>query len=303
LHIGSEKTGTASLHKFLDVNREQLNRHSLTYFCHPSSYYSQHSKAHSPIVASFLPEPPDFISPGEHVDNQRMLAELKSDLSAEKRNVIISSEHFSSRLRSQVDIEKLRDAMRSFHVYVIFYMRSQYELYFSSYSTAVINGRREPPDFAELSPDNPYLNYVRLLEPWTCVFGKENIVVRDYDHLVGGDICADFLQLIGIRDHSGFKKTSRSNRSLGKNSAEIIRRLNAFFPRHKESSYLLYSLSIELRWLVNSFISLLCGDERVGNPPMKSRIESIFDRSNKELLGTYAAHIEQQVRTSSASGR
>jgi hypothetical protein len=292
LHIGSEKTGTSSLRQFLANNSEQLNRAGFTYFTENKLYYSEHRNAHSPIVASFFHEPPDFVFPSEHVPNQDMLSRFKKDLSNEERNVILSSEHFSSRLTSRDHIEKLRDALDAFDVYIIFYMREQYELYYASYSTAIINGRREKLTDDPVHIDNGYLNYYKLLEPWACVFGKESIVVRDYSKMVNNDICDDFARLLGVHDTSRYKKVLRTNKSLTPQRAEMIRELNALLPHDKEVGYLTNFLLIQLRWLVNSFLGLFYRDDRMGELPMKSKIRSTFDQSNKALFGTYASCIK-----------
>jgi hypothetical protein len=297
LHIGSEKTGTATLHKFLAGNPKELDRAGFTYFTGRPLYYSKFSHAHSPIVASFFDEPPDFIAPAKHRPNRELLEQLKADLAKETRNVILSSEHFSSRLRSVESIGKLARALGAFEVRVVFYTRSQYELFLSAYSTAIINGRREPFSEREIDINNPYLNYLVLLEPWSEVFGPQNIIVRDYNNLATRDVCDDFLSLLGIPDPSAFKKFSRNNASLTPERAEIIRRLNFFLPRHGEVAHPIYIASIQLRWLINSLLKIFYHEQPTENTALKSKIKAAFESSNTQLFKTYPDHPQPRPET------
>jgi hypothetical protein len=236
LHIGTEKTGTTSLQNFLALNEELLNLNNFTYCCDPKkSYYEQidpiiNLGAHYPLSACFSTNCPDYIKESKFKTSDIVLDELKKDLDDESKNVIISAEHFSSRVRSIEDIFKLKTALSSHNVKVVVYIRPQYDLICSAYTTSVISGRTDKFELSEACIGNEYFNYELLIEPWGKVFGAQNIIIRDYKQLVNNDIRYDFIKIIGIENQSQFFYDHNINISIGAKKIEAVRLINNYLP-------------------------------------------------------------------------
>jgi hypothetical protein len=284
LHIGSEKTGSTTLQRFLSVNRHRLGSDGYTYFCGENQIcYSQGRYGHFPIVASFYTVTPDFISQAEHYENTRMLSSIRQELISESRHVILSCEHFSSRLTHVADLEKLARALRSHDVTVVFYMRPQSELLWSAYSTAVLNGRRTPLSSDKINADNSYLNYYTLLEVWASVFGPHNIMVRDYKKLKDGDICKDFMHLLGIDDLSHYERPRNRNKSMPSAQVEFVRRLNAYIPTYEEVGSDWHRVFVRLRKVLRyAWFMVRKKDEECSDDFIRG-VDAVFAESNEKL--------------------
>ena len=236
LHIGTEKTGSTTLQNFLAVNEELLNLHNFTYCCDPEkSYYSQADPiinfgAHFPLAACFSTDCPDYIQESKFKASDIVLDELKKDLEDESKNVIISAEYFSSRVRSIEDIFKLKTALASHNVKVVVYIRPQYDLFCAAYNTSIITGRRDKFRISEANLNNEYFNYALLIEPWEKVFGTKNIIIRDYKQLVNNDIRYDFTKIIGIESQSEFYYGDNQNVSIDTKKIEAVRLINHYLP-------------------------------------------------------------------------
>jgi hypothetical protein len=284
LHIGSEKTGSTTLQRFLSLNRDNLESDGFTYFCGENQIcYSQGRYGHFPIVASFYAVTPDFISTAEHYENTTMLSSIQQELISESRHVILSCEHFSSRLTKVADLEKLAEALRSHEVSVVFYMRPQSELLWSAYSTAVLNGRRTPLSVDEINADNPYLNYYKLLDVWASVFGHHKIMVRDYKKLKAGDICEDFMHLLGIEDLSHYERPRNRNKSMPPKQVEFVRRLNAYIPTYEEVGSDWHRVLVRFRKMLRYAWFIFRKKDEGSSDDFIRGVDAVFEESNAKL--------------------
>jgi hypothetical protein len=316
LHVGTAKTGTKTLQYFLADNESSLRERGFTYFCDPKkSYYgwdgaSTHS-AHFPIVASFFDEIPDFISKEKYSAKRRVLNELRDDLEIEDRNVIISAEHFSSGLLSRDEQLDLKQSFGRFDVKVVFYLRPQHEMLVALHDTGVICGKREnvffiPSHYARrasitniegvndkrenehsiqnIDPHSPYLNYWECIQPWSNVFGQENIIVRDYKSLVNGDVRIDFLSVVGMDSFEEFKFSERLNTGHELFQIEALRKVNRYLQPFGSANHDTYVYTNELRQIILNAIqpggiglgNILSTEDRV-------YIMSLFSSSNSEI--------------------
>jgi hypothetical protein len=224
LHIGGEKTGTTTLQKYLFRNAAILRQRSIHYFNDRSKPYVS-GVAHFPLAACLISEEVDFIPDEKRVSLSRALSALEEDIRQLDGTIILSCEHFSSRLRSRDQLQRLRDALASEDVHVVCYAREQSELALSSWSTAVRYGCDQKFSLESVIPENPYYNYLHVAELWASVF--ENIHVREYrrDRLVNGDICADFFDLMGLDDRD-LEACAPENEALDIERLEGLRFVN-----------------------------------------------------------------------------
>lgn len=226
IHIGLEKTGTTSLQIFMQHNKEALAQNNLVYLGGDHKPYV-HGIGHFPIVASFYEKCPNIVPVHKHRPPSEVLSALSQDVDLTEEDIILSCEHFSSRLLGREKIRAFRDALRDRSTKIVCYLRPQDEQAVSLYSTLVKGGATDPFTTKDVTPENRYFNYREILEDWGDVFGKDNIIIREYarDALIGNDICTDFLSILGVEPDQ-FSFVGNHNISLDSLQVAMLRRVN-----------------------------------------------------------------------------
>ena len=96
--------------------------------------------------------------------------------------MVVTCEHFHSRVTSHAALERLRDLVETEfdEVEILCYFRDQASLLASAYSAAVQMGEtRDAIAFSEFcEPGNPYFDYHLMLTRWTEVFRRDQIRPR-----------------------------------------------------------------------------------------------------------------------------
>jgi hypothetical protein len=243
LHIGTEKTGTTLLQQWLYENRQALSQQGValtTGIGKPNN---------RKLVARFQDNIDEYMHMlGVFTEAERetyfagledaFLAEIDA-LRADHHTVVITSEHFHSRLRAPDGIRQLHALLaRSFDDFrVICYFREQSLVRTSLYSTALkVQSDRPITAFQEqVGPQNHYYNYLDFFRKWEDVFGIEALRPRLFDraHLTEGDIRRDFLAcaLPGIDARTLGFETVTANESLNTLQAFFFRVINAARPK------------------------------------------------------------------------
>lgn len=225
LHIGSEKTGTTSIQKYLAANRNVLLKQGYWY--------------------------PKFGSdPGEGVHLGLSTAGLKRTLGKSRAEApagfreeyeaaaaggastgIISAEFFHSQYRNGSDVAYIADFLARFfdRVRVIYYARRQDGLAVSMHSTAIKGGwtAAEHALNTYSSKGHYYFDHLAICNLWASRFGAQNLLCRVYEpeRLVGGDVVADFEAITGV-SREGMQPPARSNESLSFRCLSALARLN-----------------------------------------------------------------------------
>ncbi|MBV8978803.1 MAG: hypothetical protein JOZ13_15635 [Alphaproteobacteria bacterium] len=239
LHIGTEKTGTTSIQRFLRVNREALAGQSVLYPVSPGNqnHVGLTVSAQAPSKRGPLRKQ---LGIRNETDARRYRDELWQKLQAEAaertyRLAVLSSEHLSSRLLEQDEIAWLRDKLSRLaaRIRVVVYIRRQDDFLLSTYSTAVKSGATKPLSWPQERAIQDRYDHWRLLERWANIFGRENIVCRRFERplLKDGDVVADFLDAAGIEVHADFERPEEVNEALDAESLEFLRLFNAHVPR------------------------------------------------------------------------
>jgi len=148
-------------------------------------------------------------------------------------NIILSSEGFS--LLPLEKIKELKNYLAGFLVKIIVYVRRQ-DLVLQSYWAEVTkSGDYEHgiKDFDvwmdEYDFENRNGNYQKLLDKWSSVFGKENIIVRVLEkNQLNGSLFNDFLSTCGIKSPEKFSNPADKNKSPG---IKVIRLIQEFKKR------------------------------------------------------------------------
>ncbi len=255
VHIGLEKTGTTTLQHFLHDNAVALAAAGFSYLADRRAPYFSYI-AHTPVTGALI-EAPDFLPTRKLRTLPQALATLATALASEPLDVILSSEHLSSRLSTPPQLEQLRAAFGTRETTIVCYVRRQDEMALSAYSTGVKAGRRDAFDHRAITPANCYFNHFETLDLWARVFGDAALRVRNVarPRLVNGDIRDDFAALVGLGDLGSWHRAKDANVSLDALQLAILRRVNKVLPRYGEVPHWLYRAVTKARR--NSLIPLL----------------------------------------------
>lgn len=238
LHIGLAKTGTTAVQAYLAANRRVLLERHNTLF--PLSLGRQLS-SNLAAACQQSARPDDLrkkrglLTPAA-VDRYReeLAVRLAEEIDRERpERLVISCEHFTSRLHGDAELaclkSFLRPFMRSIRVWV--YLRRQDELIRSAYTTAIRNGGTAPFRWPDAGRERPDLHFDRLIDRWTREFPEEAVHVRLYDRsrLAGNDIVTDFCDALALPGNLE-RPEAKSNVSLDARSLDFLRRFNAHVP-------------------------------------------------------------------------
>ncbi|WP_432472026.1 hypothetical protein [Amphritea sp. HPY] len=266
LHIGTEKTGTTSIQEFLYSNKKALSK---------SGYHVLQcagKKNHRAIPSYCMSENSydDFYF-DRQIDNlekkrifkkklyNSFVKEINS-LSDNIHSVIITSEHFHSRLKTLEEVAAVKDLVSPFFtdIEIICYLREQSDLASSLYSTGIKSGSNI--DFSSFlercSPDNTYYNYYSFLNRWSNVFPSESLSVRVFSKgsFYNNDLIDDFC--FGINEDLLSKvdrKVNIENESLSNFGKVIGRAVNSVSPKYNGDGSVNKSRANALRRVASSF--------------------------------------------------
>jgi len=224
IHIGVEKTGTTQLQSFFKANKKMLGKDFGINFRHSSC-----GAGHSSDVINLVSETQfeDLGSP-ENID----IEELKS------QNLLISSEHFSSRLVDFNSINQLRKILNlESDNTIVVYLKPQEELLVGMYAEAIKAGRDVstlPSPGAILEKvryGRAYFDYWYMLKLWKDAFPENTkfiILPYEREKLVGKDICKDFSVNV-LSGYGNIDKLVVPNSDLNKTfSPEMLLSLRRF---------------------------------------------------------------------------
>lgn len=244
LHIGTEKTGTTSIQTYLYENRDlliesgfyipkifgKINHRKVPAYCVRAEKLDEFHKSNHIVTEE------QFI-----VFKQNLYKEIQDEFKNLPNNihtVIISSEHFHSRLIFQDEVDNVQKLFAPFfsEIKIITYLRRQIELVTSLYSTDLKSGNIVP----ELNTfiknrcvlQSPYFNYVKFLSLWENSFGKENLEVRLFEKtkLYENNLILDFSffnfgeHLKNMRENLIFP--AKENESIAPVGQELLLLLN-----------------------------------------------------------------------------
>jgi hypothetical protein len=232
LHIGTEKTGTTSLQKFMAANRRLLSEEGVVY---PESPGTDNHIALATLARRSRTELWDQLRIDDREQWEAFRREFRQKFSAElaghsNQTVVMSGEHCSSRLRTDEEVHRLLEFLDGFfdRITVVVYLRRQDDFLTSTYSTDVKNGGTQPLRIPDEATITFRYDYWELLSRWGRVFGRENMVVRRYGKafLANGNLVDDFLGLIGLGPRHDLQRPEVLNESLDAECVEFLRIMN-----------------------------------------------------------------------------
>lgn len=292
LHIGTEKTGTTLLQDWLYANREALsaqgvclsdvldmpnNRKLAAYFQGGlDDYHQAHRILDADARAAFFSGFEDafareIAARGEH-----------------HHTMVITSEHFHSRVREPGDIAALRDFLDGHFddVKVVCYFREQSEMLRSLYSTAMrVSHQTTFEEFQQrfLEPGEYYCDFEQIAERWSAAFGRARCDFRLYDRsaFVDGDIRRDFVACLfqPVAADALDYAVHSANESLSAIEAALFRLINEKVPYWAGDDGGVNPVNLRLKGAVAGCEPLKAG--RLGNAAAEVRAR--FEDSNQRF--------------------
>ena len=178
---------------------------------------------------------------------QALAAEIESTA---PDKVILSSEHFQSRLLGTDDIALLKSLLEEagcVNIKVLLYLRDPLKIAMSHHGMAIKKGIHVTADFYR--PEHRRISHIidhkKTLTNWAAVFGEENMDVRLYPEGQSGEVLiADFLGAAGVSpDQLDLSQQELRNVNLNALALDALNRVNAKSDRVR--------LLAEDRWLFN----------------------------------------------------
>jgi hypothetical protein len=289
LHVGTEKTGTTTIQRFLASNRNNLRAQSVLYPMSPGE------TNHLALAASGMDG--HRLDPIQLRCGIRQLEEIPTYRARTARrlgreaaasgasSVILSNEHLSMKLTKREEIIRIKEICDGFaeKTRVIIYLRNQTDFLVSRYNTAVNAGSTDQFTVSLTPGVAAFLDYATMLEPWTCIFGRENLIVRRFEtaDFPNGDLLQDFAACTGI-DHGRMEPVEPANKSLTGPALAFLREFNRRFPLVAEGK------NNPLRGKITSLLASFNGGRDFSIPPeLATVIDSRYRDSNERTAREY----------------
>ncbi|MBE9166058.1 sulfotransferase domain-containing protein [Pleurocapsales cyanobacterium LEGE 06147] len=178
LHIGTHKTGTTFIQRFLASVQEQLLSEGILY---PTAGRPKATGTHQYGHHLLGWSATKMKSFGFVKRKQDWLDVLEEIHTVKAKTTVISSEAFGS--CSQEQIIQLREYFADFDVKVIIYLRNQFDFMISWYKECV-KSTMYKGSFQQFITENIYFcDYDSLLTKWIDVFGRDRVEIKLYDKL------------------------------------------------------------------------------------------------------------------------
>jgi hypothetical protein len=240
LHIGTEKTGSTSIQRFLRRNRERLPRHGF------ATSTSLGPRSHVALAVMSLGDRPTSrlhkrlgLATRSDVEQYRRdrTAALRAELAAyEDATVLLSCEQLSFLPNNQQKVQRLCDWLHGFSedIRVLVYLRRQDSMLVALYSQELKSGRTAPlevPGLDKAGAGSKY-DYLAMIDRWSQVVGADRVQPRVFERgqLVGGDVIEDYLDAIGLGASDEFDYPDERNPSLDAAGMEFLRLFNQHVP-------------------------------------------------------------------------
>lgn len=238
IHIGTHKTGSTAIQRAFKADEKALVRGGL-------------ARLRSCDMIA-LPS----LSPQEVLDMSAALKEEAGRHSAGPMRFLMTSEGFSGDpMKGYADAPviaaRLRAATHGFDVRIIVFLRRQDDFIESWYTQRIHEGRSE--SFEQFFHDirQEEMNWLRLVEAYAAVFGRENIIVRRYHrefYPEPADLLVDFCSIVGVPKALIARSLGRvRNQGFSREAVELARACNPHLDKgqQKQLRQLLQVISVK----------------------------------------------------------
>ncbi len=232
LHIGTFKTGTSSIQKYLKENISWFKEHGILI---PDTQLI----AHHPLPLSLIRDYSEFRAawPAFEGDSTAIWQATFDEIASSPLNsVIISSETFCDLVNEHARDAKddfkrvLKHYFQDYNVKVICYLRPLIAYSVSMYKEAIKAGgitnlySEEISNFLQMR--SIHLFPSQYLDFYSELFGKENLIIKKYDRntLINKNILDDFLDIFKLTPRAATDE--ESNLSIPDHCVDLVRTLN-----------------------------------------------------------------------------
>ncbi len=289
LHIGTVKTGTKTIQDYLQRNPKWTLQQGVLYpreSCRSNaSQWEFVAATHSTPWKQDLGHVLGIKDPTSQARFKARFSESLVREFANARNcdtLLISSEHFQSRLRKKADLLALKQFLdpwvETFEIVV--YFRRQDKLALSFLSTRLKSSVPLQGDNAMhiINTTPGYYDYLALYRRWQGVFGQDAMIARLFDPSFwpNGDLLCDFAAACRFSQPS--EKAGTLNRSLNKKGFHFLLTLNRMFPENPSGVR-----SADRAHLVREISNLFPGKYYPISRSQARAFYEKFDDGNKEL--------------------
>jgi hypothetical protein len=235
LHIGTGKTGTSTVQSFLIQNQPKLAASGLLY---PQSILFPNLLTHLGLVYYALGTNTamkngraTFTKAEIESYNSVLIEKLRDEIIVSGcPHILMSSEHLSTALRKPKELARLIGGLSQLahSINVVMYIRPQYELYASQYSTKIKGRDTGPPKAPDRLRDHVF-DYDKKLKLWEAARGISAIKVRLFNrkYFKNGDLIDDFFDAIGVPMPMDTVRPPRElNQRLDAGALEFLRTVN-----------------------------------------------------------------------------
>ncbi|EOH5061251.1 hypothetical protein ACL9FT_001608 [Campylobacter coli] len=229
IHIGTPKTGTTSIQKFITLNLDLFLQQGMVY---PKTFCVNNQHAKIAYIIKNMKSDFNFWL------NQEVVF-LRNEISENKKyTFLFSSEMISLYINESYTLIRLKELFNWLgfkNIKCILYLRSNDEYMISHSSQNIKCGlgvyyKRK----AEFCTSMGMHMYKTICKNYINVFGKENIIVRLFDknEFYQGDLLKDFIHSIGLEWDDEFIIPPKQNESLDLLGIELLRRVNSISSRY-----------------------------------------------------------------------
>ncbi|EJA3394444.1 hypothetical protein MWJ07_001841, partial [Campylobacter coli] len=305
IHIGTMKTGTSSLQKFLAMNKSVFIKYgyhvpefgSSGKFKHVYLQHLINSFAKTDLDLSFFLKKFQNDFPVSYNDFERLQSEIAK---INHYGYIFSSEGFSI-LATRKFVESMNTILRFLgfkKIVIVCYIRDTRELCVSLTAQQIKDNidinfvKFNTSNLASSLSQNTY-DSKKIIKNYIDVFGKENLIVRLFDknEFYQGDLFKDFVHAIGLQWSDNFTiSKKKTNESLDLIGIELQRRFNK-----KGLGGSFYNKKSLIKTVNKYFIFTYLTDKRLKFQPPKEIIQSYIDyfkESNEWVRKEFFPHKE-----------
>ena len=233
LHIGLENTGSTSLQKYFSLNLDKLSEQGIYTFrtLGNTNNFELAMTSYDKFRNDDLEASKRITSMLEKAEyKERLWSSLKREVESQMptvRKIVVSSEHFSSRLENTDEIWTLKSDLESLGLYietVLIYIRNPFSMINSRVSTAVKHGAV----LTEIGAHGfqSVLDYVTITNRWFNVFGADTVKIH---YLRTDDSSVKPFSIMGEAlsiSTEGFELPGRENSSLSGVATSIVSKVN-----------------------------------------------------------------------------
>lgn len=221
IHLGTGKTGSTAIQRFLDHNDEALSStEGIDYV-----KTARRNLNHHALCTNFHRNKGGVASDvNPHIDE--LLEEIEG---SSNESFVFSSEYFPSVTSEEIGNYYVDRLSSIVDIHVIVYLRRQDEFVESWYTQLLKAGQPGAAEgidrlYSRLSRDG-VLDYQALVDSWAQYVGHENVHVRPFerDQFLGGNIVHDFMSVLDVKNLNDYViPEGDPNPSLSRDQARII---------------------------------------------------------------------------------